>query len=252
MENFSTNEPGPRSHAVFNTTHWSLVVAAGDLASPVATAALESLCRTYWYPLYAFARRQGNSPSDAQDLTQGFFARLLEKNYLATADRRRGRFRSFLLTSLKHFLANEHDRATALKRGGVEKPHSLDDSSAEERFAIEPVGAADADWLFDQQWAFTVLDRALDRVRADYEEAGNAALFGRLKAWVSAPASDADYALAGLELGMNSGAVAVAVHRLRTRYREFVRREIADTVANPGDVEDEMRHLLAVLQGAGR
>ena len=222
---------------------------AGDLASPRATDALEKLCRTYWFPLYAYVRRSGYAAHDAQDLTQGFFARLLEKNFLESVDRRKGRFRSFLLASLNHFLANERDYANAIKRGGGQIAISLDEVSAENRFRLEPIVEDSPESIFDQQWALELLERALSRLRAEYVAAGKAGEFERLKRFLGNAPVEGDYTEMADELTMTVAAVAVSVHRMRHRYRDRIRAEVAQTVSDSGEVDEEMRHLFAALNG---
>lgn len=219
---------------------------AGENGSPQAEAALEKLCRTYWYPLYAYVRRQGHGPHDAQDLTQGFFARLLEKNYLGAVEREKGKFRSFLLAALNHFLANERDRVNAAKRGGGKALVSLDDT-AENLFSLEPVSNLSPEMTFEKRWATTLLEQAFTRVREEFVAAGKAPMFDRLKIFLADEANPGDYAAVAAELGLTANTVAVSVHRLRQRYRELVRSEIANTVASPNEIEDEMRHLFTVL-----
>jgi RNA polymerase sigma factor (sigma-70 family) len=238
--------PGP---PVFVTTHWSLVLSAGDQPSPQATDALEKLCRAYWPPIYAFVRRQGHGSHDAQDLTQEFFARLLEKKTLAVADPARGRFRSFLLSSLKHFLANEWDKARAQKRGGGQNLIPMNVATIETSCGIEPADPATADKAFERRWALTLLDQVLQRLRAEYVRDGKENLFEQLKPTLTEVSRSVRYAEIAARLGTSEGAVKVAVHRLRQRYREVLRAEIADTVANPGEVEDEIRSLFAALAG---
>jgi RNA polymerase sigma-70 factor (ECF subfamily) len=243
------DESVPAGARQFVTTRWSMVVAAGGPSTSGARDALEKLCRTYWYPLYAFVRRQGHGPADAQDLTQAFFARIIEKHGLGGVDRAKGRFRSFLLASMKHFLANEWDRARAQKRGGGLQFTSLDAKSAETRYSLEPADPMTPEKIFDRRWALTLLDEVLSALRREYGVAGNAELFEALKGTLTAEADAAPYADVGRALGMSEGAVKVAVHRLRRRYREILRAEIAETVADPGEVEDELKHLVAVLSG---
>jgi RNA polymerase sigma-70 factor (ECF subfamily) len=233
----------------FTTTHWSVVLMAGRGPAPGADAALERLCRTYWYPLYAYVRRRGNGPEDAQDLTQEFFARLLERNYLGEVGPEKGKFRSFLLAALNHFLANEYDRARALKRGGGKAPISLDAETAEGLFLLEPATNLTPEKIFEKRWATTLLDQAFRRLRDDYTRTGKEEMFSELKAFLTEGAASGDYAPVAARLRIPPGAVAVAVHRLRQRYRELVRAEVADTVASPGEMEAEMRHLFAVLAG---
>jgi len=228
-------------------THWTVVLAAGGNDSTQARQALELLCKSYWPPIYAFIRRQGYSPHDAQDLTQGFFARILEKNWIGAADRNRGRFRSFLLGTLKHFLANEWDRAAAQKRGGGQTPISIDIDSAETRCGIELADRMTAERIFERRWALTLLDEVLQRLRQEYVEAGREALFDHLKQTLTEPSGSMPYLQIAARLKSTEGAVKVAVHRLRQRYRELLRAEIARTVASPDEVEDELRNLFAAL-----
>ncbi|PYI87000.1 MAG: RNA polymerase subunit sigma-24 [Verrucomicrobia bacterium] len=215
--------------------------------STVAREALETLCRTYWPPIYAFVRREGHSPHDAEDLTQGFFQRFLEKNYLGAVDRSKGRFRSYLLASLKHFLANEWDKARAQKRGGGQVLVPLDTAALETKWHGEPADNLTAERLFDRRWALTLLERVLARLREEHVRDGKSKLFEELKATLTGERSSIPYARIGQGMKMNEGAVKVAVHRLRQRYRELIRAEIAATVATPAEVEDEMRSLFAAL-----
>ncbi len=244
MSESDTNAPPP-SH--FVTTQWTVVLKAQAGESPAAQAALETLCRTYWYPLYAFVRRLGNSPPDAQDLTQAFFVRLLEKHYLAEVGPEKGRFRSFLLTALKHFLANEWDKARAQKRGGAVDHVPLDTGLAETRYGLEPAHELTPEKLFERRWALTLLDEVLEKLRAEQVAAGKGAQFDTLKITLTTDARSAPYAQLATQLGLTEGAVKVAVHRLRQRYRELLRAEIAQTVASPADVDEEIRHLFAAL-----
>jgi RNA polymerase sigma factor (sigma-70 family) len=235
--------PGARE---FHTTRWSLVLAAqqGSDASQ-AQKAMSTLCRDYWYPLYAFVRRRGHAPHDAQDLTQAFFTDLLERNP-TQADPKRGKFRSYLLGALKHFLINDWHRARTQKRGGGQQIVEWDSLEPEARYALEPAEQTDADALYDRRWALELLDRAMKRLRAEFAAKKDEATFDALKGTLSgAEASREDLAK---KLGLSEGALKVAVHRLRQRYREVLRAEIAETVDSPGDVEGEMRHLVAVLR----
>jgi RNA polymerase sigma-70 factor (ECF subfamily) len=233
----------------FAATRWSVVLAAGRDESPRAAEALEQLCRVYWYPLYAFVRRQGHGPEDAQDLTQAFFTRLIAKRDLAAVDRAKGRFRSFLLAAMRHFLANEWDRARAAKRGGGVHVTSFDAISAEARYAREPVDPETPERIFERRWALAMLDEVLGRLRDEYESRGQGEQFEALKGMLGGGGGEEGHAATGLRLGMSEGAVKVAAHRLRRRYRDLLRREIATTVASPDDVDDELRHLFAVLSG---
>ena len=240
----SSHTGGP---SLFLTTHWSVVLAAKDTASPDSAAALERLCRAYWYPLYAFIRRQGHSPADAQDLTQEFFARLLEKGYLRAADREKGRFRTFLRVAQRRFIANEWDRSRRLKRGGGWTALPLDTTTGEQRYEAERYDALSPDRLYEQRWARALLEQALARLRADYNAAGKIAEFAHLKGALTAERGSTDYRDLASMLGVNEGAARVAVHRLRKRFREVFRATVAETVAEPVEVEDELRYVVALL-----
>jgi len=229
----------------FTTTHWSLVLAAGHGSRPDAGAALATLCEAYWYPLYYYVRRRGYRAEEAQDLTQEFFAKLLEKGSLKVADPDRGRFRSFLLAALNHFLANEWDRARAKKRGG--KVLSLDIEGAESRYSLEPADDLTAEKLFERRWAMTLLDLVLARLREEFAREDRERVFERLKGFLGGAAADAPYRQAAADLGMTEAAVKMAVHRLRRQYRRLLRAQIAQTVASPEEIDDEIRHLFAAL-----
>jgi RNA polymerase sigma-70 factor (ECF subfamily) len=231
----------------FVTTHWSVVLAARRSDTTRAQAALARLCQTYWYPLYAYVRRRGYEAHDAQDLTQEFFARLLAQNWLAQADRERGRFRTFLLAALSHFLANEWDKARAQKRGGAVQIVPLQLDTAETRYGHEPADPLTPEQCFDRRWALALLDEVLNRLRAEQLAAGTAEMFDALKPCLVGDRQAQPYAELAARLGMTEGAVKVAVHRLRQRYRQLLREEIANTVATPEEVNDEMHHLFAVL-----
>lgn len=231
----------------FATTHWSVVLAAGTAGVPAAQAALERLCRTYWNPLYAFIRRLGNSPAEAQDLTQGFFVYLLEHQLVAKADPQAGRFRSYLLGSLRHFLAHEHERATALKRGGGQSFFSLDAIDPEERYALEPTDAITPEALFDQRWALQQIENALKTLRAEYAAAGRAGLFNLLKDYVWGDQNALTLAEIAERLDLTEEAIKKSVQRLRQRFRDCLRSEVAQTVASPDQIDDELRHLRAAL-----
>ncbi len=230
--------------AGFPTTLWTVVLKAGHGDSGAAAAALATLCRSYWYPLYAFVRRRGNSPHDSEDLTQAFLATLIEKHGLETVDRERGRFRTFLLAALKNFLANEWDKVRALKRGGGRQVVSFDRETAESRYVLEPSHDYTPDRHFERQWGLTLLDQVLAALRDEYHAAGNGPLFEELKSTLGGKADG--YREIAIRLGRTEGAVKVAAHRLRRRYRELMNAQIAQTVAD-GDIEDELRYLLAVL-----
>ncbi len=233
----------------FLPTHWTVVLAAGSRDSSEAHDALEKLCRTYWPPIYAFIRRQGYSPHDAQDLTQGFFARILEKNWISTANPARGRFRSFLLGTLKHFLANEWDRCSAQKRGGGQVLIPIDATSAETSCGFEPADQLTAEKVFERRWALTLLDQVLRQLRQEYVSDGKQALFDQLKHTLTEASRSVPYTEIALRLNTSEGAIKVAVHRLRQRYRELLRAEIASTVAGSEEVDDEIRNLFSALAG---
>jgi RNA polymerase sigma factor (sigma-70 family) len=233
----------------FLTTHWSVVLQAVGNDSPQAAAALEKLCLGYWYPLYAYVRRKGHPPHDAQDLVQDFFALLLGKNYLRNADPNRGRFRSFLLTALKHFLVNEWKKVNCEKRGGGQHLLSLDEETAEARFVAEPAIEQPPDVVYDRGWATLVLERALAALRAEFECSGKQDLFDRLKVFVWGEKNALSYSEIGKQLLITEGAVKVAVHRLRQRYGELLRTEIANTVTTQVEVEEELRYLISVIRG---
>jgi DNA-directed RNA polymerase specialized sigma24 family protein len=231
----------------FNTTHWSVVMMAGQDSSPEAAAALEQLCRTYWYPLYAYCRRQGQSQPDGEDLTQQFFAVFLAKNSFTAATPDRGRFRNFLLASFRHFLANEHHRSQAAKRGGGFAFVSWDEITLEAHYQKEPTDGLTPENLFDRAWAFTLLGRAMKNLQAEYIAASKGQLFDALQVFLSGDKTEITYEEIGAVLKMGESAVKMAVSRLRQRYGQMLRREIAHTVADPASVEDELRHLLGVL-----
>jgi RNA polymerase sigma-70 factor (ECF subfamily) len=227
----------------FRTTHWSIVLAAGRRSSPGAKGALEALCRVYWYPMYAYLRRKGYSPDDAQDLTQSFFARLLEKNVAGKADRTRGKFRSFLLASLDHFLAGEWRRAGTRKRGAGRVALSLEFASGESRYALEPAHELTAEKIYQRRWALTLLEQTLTRLRDEFASAGKLELFEHLKPYLGGNESTVPYRQIAESLGKTEGAIKVAVHRLRQRCRELLRSEIAQTVSGPREVDEELRDL---------
>jgi RNA polymerase sigma-70 factor (ECF subfamily) len=233
--------------ARFPTTHWSRVVRAGDPSTGPAREALAELCASYWYPVYAFIRRQGHEPNPAQDLTQAFFVRLLEKGTLAAADPSRGKFRSFVRTACSHFLADERDRARARKRGGAQIVLSIDARDAEGRYLREPAHNLTPERLFERAWVLTVLEHVFERLGQDYEKAGDAALFEQLKLVLTDGPHSVSYATFAARLGMTQGAVQVAVHRLRRRYRTILLEQIAATLDDPTEVEAEVRELFAVL-----
>lgn len=232
----------------FATTRWSVVVAAGHRASAESSVALESLCAAYWYPLYAYVRRRVSDVNDAQDLTQAFFAELLDKNYVGTARPEHGRFRSFLLTAFKHFLAKEWEKAKAQKRGGGRAPISLDFASADSRFCFEPAAGLTAEQIYDQQWAIALLNQIMHRLQAELEVAGKREQFEELKGFVIGDHAGTTYADAACQLNLTEAAAKKAASRMRQRYRELLRDEIAQTVADPDEVEDEIRNLFAILR----
>ncbi len=231
----------------FDTTRWSVVTTARDLTSSHAAEALEKLCRGYWYPLYAYARRRGLSAADAEDATQEFFRQLIERNSLGTVDRSHGNFRSFLMVSMNHLLSNEWDKARSLKRGGGHQIISLDGEEAEGRFVQEAEEKDSPEKAFDRRWALTLLSRALELLRGEFSAAGKLAQFDAFKRFLSEMPGDGDYAALGELLAMDAGRIAVAVHRLRLRYREIVRAEIAQTVTNEAELKSELNHLFESL-----
>jgi RNA polymerase sigma-70 factor (ECF subfamily) len=237
----------PAGAGSFATTQWSLVVAARDRAAPQAAEALAELCRAYWYPLYAFLRRQVHSAEQAEDLTQEFFARLLSQDFLRTVDRARGKFRAFLLACCKHFLANERDRTGARKRGGDCSILSLDFETAADRYRREPADTLTAEKLFERRWALTLLDQALEQLGREYGEAGKGGLFEHLKGMLVGGVGKLSNAEIGATLGMTEAAVKKAAQRLRERYRAILRDLIAATVDGPDDIDDEIRSLFTVL-----
>ena len=238
-----TTQNGP----AFTTTHWSVVLAAQG-PSPAAEEALEKLCRTYWRPIYGFVRRQGVEPEEAKDLTQGFFALLLQRRDLDTVRKEKGRLRSYLLTSLKHFLTNERERSMAIKRGEGQRLIPLDQLHERDYMGFEPADTSTADQIYERRWALSLLDQVLIRLGDEYRAADNVILFERLKALLTDEPAHLSQAEIARELGMTENAVKQAFHRLRERYRQLLRDEIAHTVIAPGDIEDELSHLIAVLR----
>ena len=239
----SSDAPGD----IFATTHWTVVLAAGQRHTPQSDGALEQLCKSYWFPLYAYVRRRGHSKPDAEDLTQAFFARFLEKNYLAGLSAERGRFRAFLLASLKHFLANEWDKSQAQKRGGGATPLSLDWETADTKFQVAATDEPSPDAAFDREWALALLAKVIQRLQAECEAEGKAKLFAQLKMFLMAGKGESAQAEVAKTLGMEEGAVRVAVHRLRKRYRALLREEIANTLSDPALVDEEMRALFGAF-----
>jgi RNA polymerase sigma-70 factor (ECF subfamily) len=244
MSTSTAAAPNPKPW--FVTTHWSVVLAAGRRGTTHSRAALAKLCQTYWYPLYAYVRWRGTSPEDAQDLTQEFFARLLEKNSFANITREKGKFRSYLLTALNHFLVDEWKRAKALKRGG-RQIISLDAVSAETRFQHEPVETATAETIYEQNWALALLEEVFQQLQREHETAGKGGLFEELKFCLTGERSAVPYADLAAKLNLSEAALKVTVHRLRQRYRELLRAEVANTVAGSEEVEEELRYLFRVL-----
>ncbi len=237
---------GPEA-GLFATTHWSVVLEAGGHQLPEATEALEKLCRLYWYPLYAYIRRRGSNPEDAQDLTQAFFAHLLSKDFLRGVGPEKGRFRSFLLACLKHFLADDWERAHTAKRGGAQPEILLDRAAAENRYRREPLVEANPESLYERRWAIDLLDHALDRLRTEAGATGKQAVFDQLQSCLLGERTTETYAQLGARLGLSETAVKVTVHRLRQRYRELLREEIAHTVTRPEEIQEEMHYLFEVV-----
>jgi len=232
----------------FASTHWSLVLAPGRGDAPEAQSALAALCQTYWYPLYAYVRRSGHPADEARDLTQEFFARLLEKRYLRAADSERGRFRSFLLTAFKRFLSKERHQAGALKRGGGRRMLSLDFEQGESRFLLEPATDVTAETIYERRWALALLDRVMIRLREEFEQAGKRDDFDRLKVFLTGDAEAPSHREAAAALGTTEAAVKVAVYRLRRRFRYLLLAEIAQTVTASEDVDEELRHLFEAIR----
>ena len=237
----------PATAGEFTTTHWSVVLKAGDGASPIALAALDQLCRDYWFPLYVYVRRQGFAPPEAQDLTQGFFCQLIEKEFLKEVDPNKGRFRAFLLAAIKHHILNQLKFSRRLKRGGDQVMVPFDPLVAETRFRAEPAIESTAERAFDRRWAMTVMELGLQHLRNEYREGGKEDLFQALKKFISAEAETGEYAELAPGIGITKNAVGVAVHRLRQRYGELIRAEITNTVAQPFEVEEELRYLFGLL-----
>jgi RNA polymerase sigma-70 factor (ECF subfamily) len=239
-------EPGTESEyrkGVFATTHWSVVVRAGDSQSPEASAAMERLCETYWYPLYVFVRRKGHSQEDASDLTQAFFARFLEKRGLRAVDSSLGKFRTFLLTSMTNFLANEWDKSKTQRRGGGARIISLDEAAADQRYLLEPVDYTTPETQFDRQWAQTIMGLVLDRLAAEMD----AKRFEILKGFLLEDKGAVSYEAASGQLGISVAAITSAIHRMRGRFRALMFEEVANTVNKPEEVDQELRHLLSAL-----
>jgi DNA-directed RNA polymerase specialized sigma24 family protein len=241
------NPEGTFGHSNFATTHWSVLLEARQENSPRASDALAKLCQTYWYPLYAYVRRHGHNHHEAQDLTQEFFARLLSRSFLTAVDQERGKFRWFLLCALKRFLANEWEREHAAKRGGWKPRVFLDAEGAEGRYREELVNSSTPEILFDLHWGITLLEEARQTIQREYAESGRGAIFDQLKVFLSGDRAALSRAEAGTALGLSEGAVKVAVHRLRQRYRECLRQIIARTVLTPAEVDEEIRYLFSLF-----
>lgn len=243
------SSPGVDRTAIFETTHWSVVLAAGNRSAAGADAAMERLCQTYWYPLYAYVRRRGYSEHDAQDLTQGFFAHLLERNAIERVSPAKGKFRSFLLSALNYYLCDFRDRAMAKKRGGGRTILSFEARAAEDRYRLEPVDGGSPERLFERRWALALLDRVLARLKEEFSEAGKAQKFDCLSQYLVEHEGSGTYAAAADELGQTEEAIKKAVQRMRQRYYVLFREEIAKTVASSAEVEEELRYLCAVMAG---
>jgi len=233
--------------AAFTTTHWSVVLEAQG-ESPAAQEALEKLCCTYWRPIFAFLRRQGFRPEEAEDITQGFFAQLLERRKFSALRKEKGRLRSFLLGALKYFVADEQRRAMAIKRGKGQRLIPLEDLRSDQRIEMEPADPMTAEMIYERRWALTVLEQVLDRLKNEYRTADNAALFDSLKQLLPDEPGSPSQAEIAAQLGMTENALRQAFYRFRQRYQSLLREEIAHTVATPGDIEDELRHLIAVIE----
>ena len=237
----------PTGTSRFATTHWSVVLAAGNSSSPQHREALSTLCRTYWFPLYAYLRRRGCNAHQAEDYTQAFFTRMLEKHSLSEVEPKPGKFRSFLLASLKHFIANELDRARSQKRGGSHTILSLNFGNAENQYVLEPAHQMSPEKLFEKSWALTVLEQAMNQLEAEFASSNKQRLFDRLRVYLAAETDAIPYRDVAAQLRMTEGAVKIAVHRLRSRYRELLRDEVAQTVATQEQIDEEISDLLAVL-----
>ncbi len=243
----ATDASGQHGGVAFTTTHWSVVLEAQG-ESPAAQEALEKLCRTYWRPIFAFLRRQGLPTAEAEDITQGFFAQLLERRKFSALRKEKGRLRSFLLGALKYFVADEQRRAMAIKRGKGQRLIPLEELRADGRIDMEPSDPMTAEMIYERRWALTVLEQVLDRLKNEYRTAGNAALFDSLKQLLPAEPGSPSPAEIATQLGMTENAVRQAFYRFRQRYQSILREEIANTVATPADIEDELRHLIAVIE----
>jgi RNA polymerase sigma factor (sigma-70 family) len=251
MNSAASSEPSSAPGDIFATTHWTVVLAAGRQHTEQSDRALATLCQTYWHPLYTYVRRRGCSPHDAEDLTQEFFARILARNDVATVSPERGKFRAYLLAAINHFLADEWDRARAQKRGGGRVIH-LDSAVAEALYAQGGGDGLEPERLFDQRWAITLLEEVYRQLRREYERDGKAALFEALRFALMGERSAVPYAELAGQLKLSEGAVKVAVHRLRQRYRQMLRDLVAGTVSSPDEVEEEMRYLLRAVADANQ
>jgi RNA polymerase sigma factor (sigma-70 family) len=245
MEIPTQNTADDVGNAKFTETRWSLVIAAGKQSSPEASAALETLCRNCWYPVYYYVRRKGHTPHDAQDLTQEFFARILRDNLFAQADRNLGRFRAYLLGALNHFLADQRDKNNALKRGGGNIPLSLNDSTFEEKYLNEPSASSTPEEDYDKKWRMLLLENALKKLRQELEKE-KIRHFELLKQFLTSEAGPGSYDQVCKELGISQNSAAVSVHRLRQRFQTLIRTEIAETVSNPQEANEEIRHLFGI------
>jgi RNA polymerase sigma-70 factor (ECF subfamily) len=242
-------ERPPAGQTCFPTTHWSVVLTAREGPSLQADTALEQLCRTYWYPIYAYVRSSGHTREEAEDLTQEFFARLLAKHYLSAVQPERGKFRWFLLSAVKRFLLNQQERSRATKRGGT-RPHvPFDGAKAEERYRLDAANTNAPDRLYDRAWATNLIETTYARLQEEYALEGKGTLFKRVRVFLSGDKADLTYAEVGASLGMTEGAVKVAVHRLRRRYRDLLREQVAQTVHTPADLDEELRILQAAFSG---
>ena len=247
LSGVGSTEPEPDGAPIFSTTNWSVVLQAQG-GSPAAHQALERLCRTYWRPIYTFIRREGTGPDEAEDFTQEFFTMLLERRNFNAVRKEKGRLRSYLLTSLKHFLVNEHRRAVTLKRGKGQKPVPLEELASIRSADMEPADHLSADRIYERRWALTLMEQVLRRLKDEYDAAGNAALYDLLKQLLPDEPGAPSRAQIAAELGMTDNALRQAFHRFRHRYQLLLREEISHTVAAASDVEDELRHLIAVLR----
>ncbi len=244
-EDSSSESRAPGS--VFATTHWSVVLEAGGQDTPQSAAALEQLCRTYWYPLYAYLRRTGCNPPDAEDLVQGFFLYLMEGQILRSVAREGGRFRSFLLGTLKNFVSDQRDKASAQKRGGGRRLVSWESAEAEHRFMLEPANVESAERLFERRWVLALLERAMERLQHECASAGKAELFAHIEGFISGEKGLASYADVAAQMKLSPSALKSVIFRLRQRYHELVREEVGHTVADPAELKDELRHLLGLF-----